>query len=147
MRIAFDLDSTLIPSGNEFETEKHLKFFTAKLIGGVELRKGTRDIFNYYKTQKWETWIYTTSFRSPFYIKKLFWLNGIALNGIVNQKRHIKEVSINSSKYPPQFGIDWLIDDSKGVEIEGNRYGFNVIQVNPTDENWVETIKNKLTEM
>jgi hypothetical protein len=147
MRIAFDLDSTLIPNGNEFETEKHLKFLYAKLIGGEQLRKGTRDIFSYCQKCKWEKWIYTTSFRSPFYIKKLFWLNGITLQGIVNQKRHSEEVKINSSKYPPQFGIDWLIDDSKGVEMEGNRYGFNVIQINPTDENWVEIIKNKLSKI
>ena len=144
MRIAFDLDSTLIAHGNEFETEKPFKWLLAKLLSHVELRRGTRAIFEYCRKNNWEIWIYTTSFRSPVYIKKLFWLNGIALDGVVNQERHQKEVTVKSSKYPPHFSIDWLIDDSKGVEMEGERFGFNVIQINPDDKNWVEIIKNRL---
>jgi hypothetical protein len=147
MKIAFDLDSTLIPNGDEFETEKHLKTLFSILFGGEKLRKGTREIFDFCKKQNWETWIYTTSFRSPLYIKKIFWLNDIKLNGIINQKKHSEVVTVNSSKFPPHFGIDWLIDDSKGVEMEGLKFGFNVIQINSDDDNWVDIIKEKLTEI
>ncbi len=116
----------------------------SKILRGVLLRNGTKEIFAFCKQNGWEIWIYTTSFRSPLYIRKIFWLYGISLNGVVNQERHNKEVKAKSSKHPPTFGIDWLIDDSKGVEIEGKRYGFNVIQIEPNDVNWVETIKSNL---
>ena len=50
-------------------------------------------------------------------------------------------MSLNISKYPPAFNIDILIDDSKGVLIEGKQNNFKVIQVEPDNLNWVEKIK------
>ena len=47
------------------------------------------------------------------------WLHGIRLDGIVNQARHDREVPARSTKHPPHFGIDLLIDDSEGVRLEG----------------------------
>ncbi len=78
------------------------------------LRKNTTNIFHFCQNNKIETWIYTTSFRSKFYIYFLFWLNGIHLQGVVNQSFHNKKVKHKASKYPPAFGIDLLIDDSEG---------------------------------
>ena len=49
------------------------------------------------------------------------------------------------SKYPPAFGIDWLVDDSIGVKEEGLQYGFSVIHVRPDDGRWVTTIRQALT--
>jgi hypothetical protein len=74
----------------------------------------------------------------------IFWLYGIKLDGVINQKKHSESVKNGASKYPPQYGIDYLVDDSKGVKIEGDRYGFNVILVEPEDIKWVYEIKNVL---
>ena len=49
-------------------------------------------------------------------------------------------MTIGCSKYPPAFGIDVLVDDSQGAVLEGKRYGFQVIQVSPQDEQWVENV-------
>ena len=43
MNISFDLDNTLIPYSDEFETEKRNLF--AKLIGIEKIRKGTPKLF------------------------------------------------------------------------------------------------------
>jgi hypothetical protein len=147
MKVAFDLDGTLIRSNYDFQTEKPEKKLFAKLFKVQELRIGTTEIFEYCKQQNWETWVYTTSTRSTFQIRTLFWLYNIHLNGIVNQQIHSKKVNIGSSKYPPSFGIDVIIDDSKGVEIEGERFNFETILINPESENWVEEIKLKLNHL
>ena len=68
-------------------------------------------------------------------------MHGIKLQGIVNQEIHEKNVSLTISKYPPAFNIDILIDDSKGVLIEGKQNNFKVIQIDPDNLNWVEKIK------
>ncbi len=147
MKVAFDLDGTLIRSNYDFQTEKPKKKLFAKLYKIQELRIGTTKIFEYCRQQNWETWIYTTSTRSTFRIRTLFWLYNIHLNGIVNQQIHNKKVKIASSKYPPSFGIDVIIDDSEGVKIEGERYNFETIWVKSEDENWVDEIKLKLNNL
>jgi hypothetical protein len=149
MRIAFDLDNTLIPNGLSFETETPKRAFFAKLLGCERLRVGTKTLFDDCHAKGYETWIYTSSLRSTFYIRQLFWMYGIKLHGIVNQTIHDTVVRMDGSKYPPSkyppyFGIDYLVDDSKGVEMEGKQYHFKVILVQPDDLYWGERIINIL---
>jgi len=44
-------------------------------------------------------------------------------------------------RYSPAFGIDLLVDDSAGVEIEGRRFGFSVVRVAPDDVDWVVKVE------
>jgi hypothetical protein len=97
--------------------------------------------------QGWEVWVYTTSYRGAGYIRRLFWLQGIRLAGVVNQERHDREVTVRSTKYPPQFGIDLLVDDSEGVRLEGERYGFTTLVVKPTDVEWAAKVKVALADL
>ena len=147
MNISFDLDSTLIPNGKEFETEKRSRI--AKLLGIEEIRKGTPGLITELKNQDNEVHIYTTSFRTQGKIRRTLKYYGIKVDRIVNQtenQRELKNVNINSSKFPPAFGFDIHIDDSKGVGIESERHNFNVIIVEPTDNKWVEKIKTEIKE-
>ncbi|MEN9610033.1 MAG: hypothetical protein RLZZ628_847 [Bacteroidota bacterium] len=145
MRIAFDLDNTLIPNGLSFETESPKRAFLAKLLSSERLRIGTKNLFDACQAKGYETWIYTSSLRSTFYIRKLFWLYDIKLHGVVNQMIHDAVVKVAGSsyppsKYPPHFGIDYLVDDSKGVQMEGEQYHFKVLLVQPDDLYWGESI-------
>jgi phosphoserine phosphatase len=65
MNISFDLDSTLIPNGKEFETENRI----AKLFGIAEMRKGTRELISDLQNQGYKIHIYTTSFRTKTKIR------------------------------------------------------------------------------
>ena len=58
MNISFDLDSTLIPNGKEFETEKRSGI--AKLFGIDEIRKGTRELISHLQNHGHKIHIYTT---------------------------------------------------------------------------------------
>ena len=147
MRIAFDLDDTLIATTHDFPIEMPIKKFCSYFFKYESLRKGTAKLFSQCRSQNHEIWIYTTSFRSPIYIKRLFWLYGIPIDGIVNQKIHSQIVKQNISKYPPAFDIDVLIDNSEGVKIEGERHGFKTIWILPDDKQWVENILNKLKQI
>ncbi len=145
MNISFDLDSTLIPNGNEFETEKRNQI--AKLLGIEEVRKGARKIIDHLQSQGHNIHIYTTSFRSKGKIRRVLKYYGIRVNHIVNQvenQRVLRSQNMNASKYPPAFGFDVHIDDLKGVGIESERYNFKAIIIEPSDENWVENIKNNI---
>lgn len=147
MKVAFDLDNTLIRSTYAFLTEKPKKTLLANFLSYEELRVGTVEIFGFCTQQKWETWVYTTSFRSTFYIRRIFWLYNITLNGVVNQEIHNRKVKIRSSKHPPTFGLDVIIDDSQGVKKESEKYNFNAICIQPNNTNWVEELKIQLSEI
>lgn len=89
--------------------------------------------------------IYTTSFRSKTKIRLTFKYYGIKVNRIINEKENrkvLKSININSSKYPPAFNIDLHIDDLIGVGIESNRLNFNAIIIEPNDKYWIEKVKN-----
>ncbi|TFZ64799.1 hypothetical protein E4631_17560 [Hymenobacter sp. UV11] len=109
------------------------------------LRQGVRELVAFCRQQKWEVWIYTTSYRSSFHIRKMLWVYGLHPDGIINQTHHTKHVRVRSTKHPPTFGIDVLIDDSRGVELEGQRFNFSVIQIDPQDMDWVAIIQIRLT--
>ncbi|OON69119.1 hypothetical protein [Hymenobacter sp. CRA2] len=144
MRIAFDLDNTLIRSAHPFALERPRLGWLARLLGYESLRSGTVELLRHCQRQGWEVWVYTTSYRSAGYIRRLFRLHGIRLGGVVNQSRHEREVRVSCSKHPPTFGIDVLVDDSPGVRLEGERHGFRVIVVRPEDEGWLRTVQQAL---
>jgi hypothetical protein len=144
MRVAFDLDNTLIRSEFTFPLAKAERPLFHRLLQTEPLRLGVRELFAFCRQQGWEVWIYTTSYRSSFYISKLLWVYSLRADGIINQTRHDKHVRVRSTKHPPTFGIDILIDDSRGVQLEGQRFGFNVIQIDPATADWVSTIQAQL---
>ncbi len=148
MNISFDLDSTLIPNGKEFETEKRNGI--AKLFGIEEIRKGTNELISNLQNQGHKIHIYTTSFRTKRKIRLTLKYYGIKVNRIINEKenrRVLKSQNINSSKYPPAFDFDLHIDDLKGVGLESERFNFKAIIVEPTDKNWTDIIKNGIIEI
>tara|TARA_R110002051_G_scaffold323094_1_gene415632 strand:- start:1674 stop:2123 length:450 start_codon:yes stop_codon:yes gene_type:complete len=143
MNISFDLDSTLIPNGKEFETENRNRI--AKLFGIEEMRKDTRELISDLQNQGHKIHIYTTSFRTKRKIRLTLKYYGIKVSRIVNEKENrkvLKSRNINSSKFPPAFDFDLHIDDLKGVGIESERFNFKAIIVEPTDKNWIEKIKS-----
>lgn len=88
-----------------------------------------------------QIWIYTTSYRSPRYLRSWFRCFGVPLSGVVNQARHDRVVGRRGpSKYPPAFGIDLHVDDSEGVAWEGERHGFAVVVVSPEDLDWTARV-------
>ena len=146
MRIAFDLDGTLIECGYAFPTEK--TYALMKACGMEKLRKGTIELMRYFQQQGEEIWVYTTSYRNTFYIRLLFGVHGIVVRGVVNQAVHNQKVKNRTdwprcSKYPPAFGIDLLIDDQEGVKIEAERHGFRMILIKPDQQDWTEQVINE----
>jgi len=90
-----------------------------------------------------EICVYTTSARSVWYIRSLLRFYGIR---IVNQAAHERAVGKLTShgrapsKIPRLFGIDLHVDDSRGVAIEGGRFNFEVLVVDPGDKQWAERV-------
>lgn len=145
MNISFDLDSTLIPSGKEFQTEKRNGI--AKLFGIEEIRKGTRKLISELQNEGNKIHIYTTSYRTKRKIRFTLWYYGIKVNRIVTQEenlRILKSRNIHSSKYPTAFEFEIHIDDSRGVGIEAEKYNFKAIIIDPAEINWAEKIKSEI---
>ena len=145
MRISFDLDDTLfVAEADGFSLEPELKF-PLNRIYKERLRAGTVRLMQQLRELGCEIWVYTTSFRSPFYIRSLFRCYGIRIDEIVNGARHEKEVQADHnepmpSKYPAHYRIDLHVDDDRSVLANGQYYGFRVFLIGPPDENWAEKI-------
>ncbi|HAS43817.1 MAG TPA: hypothetical protein DCS93_25270 [Microscillaceae bacterium] len=149
-RVAFDLDDTLLSAINEFPYEAFPPPRGVQWLGFEPLRAATKQVFKNLKANRVETWIYTSSFRSEAYIRCLFWLYGIRLDGVVNgalHKKRVKNLRDKPSKFPLAFGIDLLVDNSEGVKIEGKRYGFDVLHIQPQDQLWHQLVENKVNEI
>lgn len=148
MDISFDLDSTLIPNGKEFETEKRGRI--AKLLGVEEIRKGTPELITELQNLGNRVHIYTTSFRSKVRIRRTLRYYGIKVGRIINQvenQRELNSRNIGPSKFPIAFGFDIHVDDSEGVRIESEQYNFKAIIVEPTDKNWIDRVKNEIVTL
>lgn len=143
-RIAFDLDDTLLVSIEGFPVEPAKHQWLFRLFKSEALRLGTSELFEYCRQNGWEIWIYTSSYRDKSYIKRIFRNYGITLDGVVNQQIHNKIVQKSVSKYPPAFDISVLVDNSEGVKMEGEKYGFEVIWLPPSDLNWIGTVQEYL---
>ena len=98
MNISFDLDSTLIPHGNEFEAEK--RNFFAKLLGIEPIRVGTSILISDLQKQGHTIHIYTTSFRSKIKIRLMLFCYGIKVGKIINEsenQRNLKNRNKNGA--------------------------------------------------
>lgn len=140
MIVSFDLDDTLI-ANNKFDLEKVNLF--QKLFKVERIRKGTLVLFKELKRRKHKIYIYTTSHRSVSRIMWTFYSYGVSIDYVINQQKHHKNMlkkKFSSSKFPPMFNIDIHVDDSIGVEVEGNKYDFKTIIISETDEDWIQTI-------
>jgi hypothetical protein len=139
VRISFDLDDTLI-CGSAVPTEQLVSWWR-RWAYGEPIRSGTKALLSELAGRRHELWIYTTSFRSPRYLRGWFSAFGIRLSGVVNQARHDRIVGRRGpSKLPSAFGIDLHFDDSPGVAEEGLRHGFDVVVVSPDDLEWTTRV-------
>jgi hypothetical protein len=138
MIISFDLDDTLIPGVKRFKTEP--QSLLQRLWGIEKLRLGTIQLIKDLQKQGHTIFVYTTSYRTPIKIRLMFLSYGIKLDKIINQTIHQKTVGTSCSKYPPAFSIDIHIDDSKGVEMEGERFNFKTIIITEDHPHWTAFI-------
>jgi hypothetical protein len=144
VRISFDVDDTLVCAPS-VPTEEVVPWWW-RWRYPEPLRRGTRDLMRELLRRKCQLWIYTTSYRSPRYLRGWFWSFGVPIYGVVNQHRHDHVVRSGGygryppSKYPPAFGIDLHVDDSEGVAEEGRQFKFRVVVVSPGDPDWASKV-------
>lgn len=145
IRISFDIDDTLacLPHHSAAEPSRLPAFIHRWL--GEPLRSGARSLFRDLRRQGCSIWIYTSSARTPSYIRRWLLLYGIRVDGVVNRDRHQHVVALRGlanapSKFPPAFDIDLHVDDSEGVLMEGDDHGFRVALVCPKDQHWARKV-------
>lgn len=141
IRISFDIDDTLACQLHHCEVEQSRLPACVHRWLGEPLRKGTRALIRELRRQDCSIWVYTSSGRTPSYIRRWLLLYGIRVDGVVNSVLHNRALTVHGlsnspSKYPPAFDIDLHVDDSEGVQIEGDDHGFRVVVVHPEDEHW-----------
>jgi FMN phosphatase YigB (HAD superfamily) len=147
MIISFDLDDTLIPGMKQFPTEA--RGLWQKLFSREKIRAGTVQLMKTLKAREHRIFVYTTSYRSPAYIRRLFFSYGIYPEMIINKTIHDKTLGERAgsiSKYPPAFNIDVHVDDSPGVGMEGERHHFKTIIIAEMDTDWVNNILAQLAK-
>ncbi|MCR5322122.1 MAG: HAD family hydrolase [Lachnospiraceae bacterium] len=151
MRVSFDLDEVLFVLPGTHKTEPPL-IWPLNLIYKERLRLGTPELIRTLQKLGYEVWVYTSSFRSEKYIRRLFKHYGVRFNGIVNGSRHLKEVQRDKKELLPQklpnhYRISLHIDDEAIVCNLGRQYGYNVYQLNAQDDDWKEKILARADEI
>ena len=151
MRVSFDLDEVLFVSENTHKTEPALIFPLCKIYK-ERLRLGTPYLIKRLQELEYEVWVYTSSFRSERYIKRLFGFYGIRFDGIINADRHLKEVQRDNPRILPQkiptfYKISLHIDDESIICSYGREYGFNTYQLDAPDDEWADKIIARAEEI
>ncbi|MBR5343257.1 MAG: HAD family hydrolase [Oscillospiraceae bacterium] len=151
MRVSFDLDEVLFVSPETHKTEPALPF-PLGLIFRERLRLGTPALIRELQELGYEVWIYTSSFRTEKYIRRLFRCYGVRLDGIVNGDRHLREVQRSNrtplpQKMPNRYRISLHVDDESVVCSWGREYGFSTYQLNAQDDDWKEKIVQKAKDV
>ena len=151
MRVSFDLDEVLFVSPETHKTEPPLAF-PLRILYKERLRFGAPALLRRLQELGYEVWIYTSSFRTEKYIRRLFRCYGVRLDGIVNGERHLREVQRNNSsplpqKLPNRYRISLHVDDESVVCSWGRQYGYETYQLNAQDDDWAEKIIRKAEEV
>ncbi len=144
MRVSFDLDEVLFVSPKTHKTEPPLPFPLNRIFQ-ERLRLGTPSLIRSLQDAGYRVWIYTSSERSERYIRWLFRLYGVKLDGIVNAERHLREVQQNRreslpQKLPSRYRISLHVDDEAVIASWGRQYGFHTYLLNAQDDDWKEKI-------
>ena len=148
MNISFDLDDLLINGVKRFEVEKTGLLHV--MLTSEHLRLGIIGLFKTLRASGHHIYIYTTSLRSPVKIRLLFWAHGLSIDKVINKALHdqtIRNPAVSCSKYPPMFGIDLHIDDSEGVAMEAEKFGFRVLIIGENDSQWTETVLHAIDQV
>ncbi|WP_370873777.1 hypothetical protein [Pseudomonas sp. FP2300] len=145
IRISFDIDDTLACQLHHCAVEQSRLPACVHRWLGEPLRMGTRPLIRELRRQGCSIWVYTSSGRTPSYIRRWLLLYGIRVDGVVNSVLHNRALTVHGmlnapSKYPPAFDIDLHVDDSEGVQIEGKDHGFRVVVVHPEDDRWTQKV-------
>lgn len=145
MHVSFDIDDTLIccQPGAVHEPNRVPRFLRPWF--NEPLRLGAVALMHELTRQGHVLSVYTTSYRSPNYLRLWLRCYGIRVSEVVNQRRHEQVVKPESfrrwpSKYPPAFGIDVHVDDSEGVGMEGREHGFRTVVVSVNDPDWARHV-------
>ena len=151
MRVSFDLDEVLFVDPETHRTEPPLPFPLRKIYK-ERLRYGTPELIRTLQRMGYEVWVYTSSFRTEAYIKRLFRFYGVVFDGIVNGNRHLREVqrgngSTLPQKLPNHYRISLHIDDENIVCSMGRQYGYRAYQLDADDDNWKEKIIARADEI
>lgn len=147
MRIAFDLDDTIIHGRVPFPEEPLPKNPIARWFCKEPIRLGSVALINDLWKAGHEVWIYTTSFRGRFATKMMFSAYGTKIKRVINQSDHQRVIAKlhrcyrHCSKFPPAFGIDLLIDECGGVQVEARKFNFPLVKVEPNDKDWDQKIR------
>lgn len=139
MRIAFDLDDTLIPMGDRFATEPPAGAWPLRVLANEALRKGASSLLRELRAEGHTVWVYTSSARSVATVHMLFAANGVRLGGVVNLDRHeamMRSLGVRRLKHAKAFGIDQQVDDSVAVVDEAMRYGARAVIITPDEVAW-----------
>ena len=151
MRVSFDLDEVLFVSPVTHKTEPALRFPLNRIFR-ERLRLGTVRLIKELHAQGYEVWVYTSSFRSEKYIRRLFACYGVRFDGIVNGARHLREVQRGHSetlpqKLPNRYNIALHVDDESVIASYGREFGFDVFELYAEDADWAGKIIKTASEV
>ena len=127
--------------------------WAARLFYREPIRVGFIRVCNNLRSQGCRIGVYTTSSRTVGYIRRWMRCYGLKPDLIVNAAIHESAISGRfrrdrpPTKHPGLFGVDLHIDDSSGVAVEAERFGFRALIIDPEDMDWVASILDSVRSL
>ena len=134
IRISFDVDDTLACHFSQGDAECSRLPAAVHRWLGEPLRSGTRELARELRRRGCSIWVYTSSGRTPAYVRRWLLLYGVRIDGVVNSVLH-------------KQALDLHVDDSEGVRLEGYDHGFRVVVVQPDDTQWAQRVLDAVAEL
>jgi hypothetical protein len=146
MRISFDLDDLLICYQPDVPRESNRVPLLLRAWFEEPLRLGARELMRELNAQGHVLWVYTTSLRDPWRVRLWLRFYGIRVGDVITGYRNtaaLQEAGVAGKLYkiPSHFGIDLHIDDSEGLDVDGERHGFRALVISPNDSDWVQKVQ------
>ena len=153
MLITFDIDDTIRLHGSSQPSEQPVVTWAARFFYREPIRIGFIQVCNDLRSQGCQIGIYTTSSRPVGYIRRWMRCYGFRPDLIINAAIHKAAVSArfergrSPSKHPGLFGVDLHIDDSNGVAVEAERFGFRTLIIDPENLDWGASILDSIRRL
>ena len=149
-RVSFDLDEVVFASPQD-TVEKGLSF-PFNLFFKETLREGIPALFNFFTTNGYDIWVYTSKYYSMDHLSRLFNLYHVKVNGMVTgvaraEANLLQKQENFKNRIAEKYKYTLHIDRDSIVQIFGKGEDFNDYEINANNSNWSSEIMRIVSEI
>ena len=145
MCVSFDLDEVLLTDGSVYPAHREFGFLRRRIYRKT-LRRNAPILIRELQRMGFDVWVYTGEYYPDRYIRRLFRLHGVKVDGVINGMRHRKGKSKIREAFSGKYRIS-LHADNGGLTCVRTRTGeYEMYDIDSVDHDWANQIVQKLRD-